>query len=112
MRSLPIRTCRFVREDGSPCRSAPMKGEDFCFWHSPAHSEEADDARHLRGLRRRKERTVATAYEFQGLATVTDIRRLLQVAASPIGARRRPRFSPPPLAGPPAKTKHHQTEGR
>jgi len=75
-----MRTCRFVREDGSPCRSAPMKGEDFCFWHSPDHAEEADEARRLGGLRRRRERTVAGAYEFGGLATVSDIRRLLEVA--------------------------------
>jgi hypothetical protein len=80
MRSLPLRACRYVREDGSPCRSAPMKGEDFCFWHSPAHAEEADEARRLGGLRRRKERTVAGAYEFGGLATIPDIRRLLEVA--------------------------------
>jgi hypothetical protein len=80
MRSLPSRTCRFVREDGSPCRSAPMRGEDFCFWHSPAHAEEADEARRLGGLRRRRERTVAGAYEFGGLGTVTDIMRLLEVA--------------------------------
>ena len=57
-----------------------MKGEDFCFWHSPTHSEEVDEARRLGGLRRRKERTVAGAYEFAGLATVSDIRRLLEVA--------------------------------
>jgi hypothetical protein len=57
-----------------------MKGEDFCFWHSPAHSEELDEARRLGGLRRRKERTVAGAYEFAGLSTVADIRRLLEVA--------------------------------
>jgi hypothetical protein len=80
MRSLPLNTCRYIREDGSPCRSAPMKGEDFCFWHSPAHSEEADEARRLGGLRRRRERTVAGAYEFAGLATIADIRRLLEVA--------------------------------
>ncbi|MBN1632445.1 MAG: hypothetical protein JW990_22025 [Thermoleophilia bacterium] len=80
MRSLPARTCRHVREDGSPCRSAPLKGEDFCFWHSPDHAEEADEARRLGGLRRRKERTVAGAFEFAGLATVADIRRLLEVA--------------------------------
>ena len=72
--------CRFIREDGSPCRSAPIKGEDFCFWHSPAHAEEANEARRLGGLRRRKERTVAGAYEFGGLSTVADIQRLLEVA--------------------------------
>ena len=80
VRSLPRRTCQFVRDDGSPCRSAPMKGEPFCFWHSPAHTEEAEEARRLGGLRRRRERTVAGAFEFAGLATVADIRRLLEVA--------------------------------
>jgi hypothetical protein len=75
-----MRTCRFVREDGSPCRSAPMKANDYCFWHSPAHAEEADEARRLGGLRRKRERTVAGVFEFAGLATVSDIRRLLEVA--------------------------------
>jgi hypothetical protein len=58
-----------------------MKDHEFCFWHSPDHTEEADEARRLGGLRRRKERTVAGAYEFAGLSTVSDIRRLLEVAA-------------------------------
>jgi len=81
VKSLPPRRCKHVREDGSPCRSAPIKGEEFCFWHSPAHAEEADEARRLGGLRRRKEKAVAGAYEFGGLATVSEIRRLLEVAA-------------------------------
>ena len=80
MRGLPSRTCKFIRDDGSPCRSAPMRDGDSCFWHSPAHAEEADEARSLGGLRRRKERTVAGAYEFQGLRTVGDIQRLLEIA--------------------------------
>jgi hypothetical protein len=80
MRGLPSRTCRFVKEDGAPCRSAPIRGENFCFWHSPGHAEEADEARRLGGLRRRRERTVAGAFEFAGLGTVADIRRLLEVA--------------------------------
>ena len=78
--SLPTRTCRHIREDGTPCRSWPMKGEDYCFWHSPGRQDEAEEARRLGGLRRRREKTVAGAYEFQGLGTVTDIRRLLEVA--------------------------------
>jgi hypothetical protein len=57
-----------------------MRDHDFCFWHSPEHTEEVDEARRLGGLRRRRERTVAGAYEFAGLATVGDIRRLLEVA--------------------------------
>ena len=78
--SLSTRTCRHIREDGTPCRAWPMKGEDYCFWHSPGRQDEAEEARRLGGLRRRREKTVAGAYEFQGLATVTDIRRLLEVA--------------------------------
>ena len=57
-----------------------MRDGDSCFWHSPAHAEEADEARSLGGLRRRKERTVAGAYEFQGLRTVGDVQRLLEIA--------------------------------
>ena len=34
----------------------------------------------LGGLRRRKERTVAGAYDFEGLETVSHIRRLIEVA--------------------------------
>ena len=71
-----------------------------------------EKVRRLGGLRRRKGRTVAGAYEFRGLTTVADIRRLLEVAASPIGTPTRPRSSPPTVAGMPAKTKHHKTEGR
>ena len=71
-----------------------------------------EEAQRLGGLKRRKERTVAGAYEFRGLATIADIGRLLEVAASPIGTPTRPRSSPLTVAGPPAKTKHHQTEGR
>jgi hypothetical protein len=80
MRSLPARTCRWVRADGSPCRSAPMRGEDYCFWHSPAHAEEAEEARRLGGMRRSRERKVANVFCFDGLASVKDIRRLLEVA--------------------------------
>lgn len=80
MRGLPARRCKHVREDGSSCRSAPMKGDECCFWHSHAHAEEADEARRLGGLRRRREKTVAGAYAFEGLSTVSDIRRLLEVA--------------------------------
>jgi hypothetical protein len=39
------------------------------------------DARRLGGLRRRREGTVAVAYDFEGLETVPQIRRLVGVAA-------------------------------
>jgi hypothetical protein len=75
------RTCSFSKQNGFPCRNAPMQDEEFCFWHSPEHAEEAAEARRLGGLRRRKEKVTQGAYDFEGLESVTQIRRLLEVAA-------------------------------
>jgi len=74
------RTCKAETTTGEPCRQAPLTDGDFCFWHSPEHAEEAAEARRLGGLRRRKEKTVAAAYEVEGLATVGEIRRLVVIA--------------------------------
>ena len=52
----------------------------LCFWHDPAHAQEAAEASKLGGLRRRKESTVAGAYEFEGLDSVVKITRLLEIA--------------------------------
>ncbi len=48
--------------------------------HSPEHVKEVQEARRLGGLRRKREVTVSGAYEFEGLETVSGIRRLLEVA--------------------------------
>ena len=48
--------------------------------HSPEHAEDMAEARRLGGLRRRREVAVSGAYDFVGLQTVADIRRLLEVA--------------------------------
>ena len=48
--------------------------------HSPEHTEEMAEARRLGGLRRRREVAVSGAYEFAGLESVADIRRILEVA--------------------------------
>lgn len=74
------RSCTFRKQDGEQCRSAAMQDDEFCFWHSPRHAQEAADARRLGGLRRRRETTVAGAYDFEGLGSVEGIRRLLEIA--------------------------------
>jgi hypothetical protein len=61
---------------------APLKDGPYCWAHSPEHAEEAHEARRLGGLRKRKEATISAAYDFQGLETVADIRRLLEIAAT------------------------------
>jgi hypothetical protein len=74
------RTCRFSKENGALCRAAPLTGEDLCFWHSPTTAQEAAEARRLGGLRRRREGTVAGAYDLEGLESVPQIRRVLEIA--------------------------------
>jgi hypothetical protein len=56
-----------------------MRDGDMCFWHAPDHADAAADARRLGGLRRRKEGTIAGAYNFDGLGSVMEIRRLVEI---------------------------------
>ncbi len=74
------RNCRAETGKGEPCRQAPLQESEFCFWHSPDHTTEAAEARRLGGLRRRKEKAVSGAYDVEGLATVDQIRRLIEIA--------------------------------
>ena len=78
--SLPARQCQALR-NGVPCRAAPLRDSTFCFWHDPATSDEAMEARRLGGLRRPWQRIVADSYDLAPLGTVDDIRRLLEMAA-------------------------------
>ncbi len=57
-----------------------MHDGEFCFWHSPEHADDAAEARRLGGIRRRREKTVGGTYDFEGLETVRDVRRLLEIA--------------------------------
>ena len=74
------RQCAYRKDDGQPCRAAPLKDGEFCLMHSPEHAEDMAEARRLGGLRRRREVAVSGAFDFVGLQTVADIRRLLEVA--------------------------------
>jgi hypothetical protein len=48
--------------------------------HSPDHTAEAAEARKLGGLRRRREKTVSAAYDFEGLGSTTSIGRIIEIA--------------------------------
>ena len=74
------RICSGISKDGERCRQAPLRDETFCFWHHPDNTEAADQARKLGGQRRKREGTLQGAYDFEGLATVADIRRLMEIA--------------------------------
>jgi hypothetical protein len=73
------RTCGFTKEDGHACGAPPLLDDDFCFWHSPKCAKEAAEARRQGGLRRRREKIVSTAFEFEGLRTVEGIQRYLEM---------------------------------
>jgi hypothetical protein len=76
------RTCEFVMPDGSRCRAGPQRDRPYCFAHDPERASEAAEARRLGGLRRRKEGTIAVAYDLPGLDSVGGIRRLLDIVVT------------------------------
>ena len=75
------RACKALKEDGTCCQAPPLQDGDFCLMHSPEHAEEVAEARRLGGLRRRREKAVSGAYDFEGLGDVGQVRRLLEIAA-------------------------------
>src|SRR5713226_8402716 len=79
---LARRTCTFRMPDGRLCRAGPQLERPFCYAHDPERAAEAAEARRLGGLRRRKEGTIAVAFDLPGLDTVEGIRRVFQIALS------------------------------
>ena len=76
------RSCAFVMPDGQACRAGPQHDRPYCFSHDPERAADAAEARRLGGLRRRKEGTIAVAYDLPGLDTVAGIRRLLDIVVT------------------------------
>jgi hypothetical protein len=76
------RRCTYPKTDGQPCQMAPLRDRPYCFAHDPERAEEAAEARRLGGLRRRREGTIAVAYDLPGLDTVAGIRRLLDIVVT------------------------------
>lgn len=74
------RTCGGKNVSGQPCMQAPLHESQFCFWHDPDNADQAREARRLGGLRRRREHVVSGTFDFEGLDSISKIRRLLEVA--------------------------------
>jgi hypothetical protein len=58
-----------------------LRESKFCVFHDPDHAEVVAQGRSVGGQRRKREAALATAYEFQGLTSIHEIRRLVEVAA-------------------------------
>src|SRR2546428_10637389 len=76
---LARRTCSFTMPDGRLCRAGPQIDRLYCFAHDPERAADAAEARRLGGLRRRKEGTLAVAYDLPSLGTVGGIRRIFEI---------------------------------
>jgi hypothetical protein len=74
------RRCDGITEGGAPCLATPMSDSVYCFWHDPETQQQAAEARRLGGQRRRREAVVAATFGVEGLETVPQVRRLLEVA--------------------------------
>ena len=74
------RQCAFRGSDGEPCRAAPLKDSQFCWVHSPEHAQEVQEARKLGGIRRKREVTLAGAYEFDGAEAGPQIVLIIDMA--------------------------------
>jgi hypothetical protein len=57
-----------------------MVDSDFCWAHDKDNLEAAAEARRIGGLRRRREATLAGAYDLLGLDSVEGLRRILDIA--------------------------------
>jgi hypothetical protein len=79
---LTTRGCVYAKADGQPCRMAPLHDRPYCFSHDPERAADAAEARRLGGLRRKKEGTIAVAYDLPGLDTVAGIRRVLEIVVA------------------------------
>jgi hypothetical protein len=76
------RRCTFEMPGGRRCEAPPGRGSSYCYWHDPDKADDLAEAQRLGGLRRRRERTIAAAYDFSGLGSVEAIRRILEIAAT------------------------------
>ena len=74
------KSCEFVKKDGERCRAAPIHGASLCFRHHPDYAIAAVDASRLGGSRHKRELRIEAVYAVNGLASVLDIRRVLEVA--------------------------------
>ena len=76
------RRCASRTAKGEPCQATPRGESGLCLWHDPALTEAAKEARRLGGQRRKREITVQAAYDVEGLGSLTQIRRLVEIAVT------------------------------
>jgi len=72
-------SCKARNEQGGACRAPVVHGSDFCVFHDPAFAESLQEARRAGGQRRRREGTLATAFDLYGLDSIGALYRVLEI---------------------------------
>ena len=73
------KACRGIGNKGERCRASRLPDSDYCVFHDPEHAEAIQEGRRRGGLRRRREGTLAAALNFEGLSTIEELQRLLEI---------------------------------
>ena len=73
--------CRGLNAQGDPCNATPRQN-GLCLWHDPDLEEAAREARKLGGQRRKREVTIRGAYDVEGLSSIPEIRRIVEIAVA------------------------------
>ena len=79
---MPTSRCSARTAAGEPCKLTPRGENSLCLWHDPDLAQTAREARRAGGQRRKREVTVFTAYEVDGLGSIAEIRRVVEFAVS------------------------------
>ncbi|MPZ48905.1 MAG: hypothetical protein GEU75_06285 [Dehalococcoidia bacterium] len=74
------KTCSGIGNKGERCRALALRDSDFCVFHDPAHADAIAEGRRLGGQRRKREGALAAAYDLDGMSSILELRRLLEIA--------------------------------
>ena len=79
---LTSRRCNGKTAKGENCQATPRGEHGLCLWHDPDLADTAREARRLGGQRRKRELTVQAAYDIEGLGSIPEIRRIVEIAVT------------------------------
>lgn len=79
-----MRTCRARNSRGDQCGATVMHDSEFCVFHDPAFADTLQEARKAGGQRKRREATVAAAYNLGGLEPIELLHRLWAIVMSDV----------------------------
>jgi hypothetical protein len=74
------RACSAKKTDGSACGAPPLHESDLCRMHDPDQAETVAEGRRLGGQNRKRETLLTVVHDFEGLGSIPQIRRLLEIA--------------------------------